>query len=122
MPCVYKHDFFVSYPHMPDGNIVMKFVDELVRAIEFLRTGPRLPEPVYRDATRLLPGFRWETELARALSQPSDAGGLHGRVFHARVLPGGMERDGRARNATARQIRDKHDYPNLVSRSKRWTG
>ena len=67
MPCVYKHDFFVSYPHMPDGNIVMKFVDELVRAIEFLRTGPRLPEPVYRDATRLLPGFRWGMELARAL-------------------------------------------------------
>lgn len=67
MPCVYKHDFFVSYPHMPEGNIVVEFVEALVSTINFLRVGDRLQEPVYRDATRLQPGFKWRSELARAL-------------------------------------------------------
>ena len=68
MPCVYQHDFFVSYPRMPEGNIVNSFVEELVQAIGFLRvSGERLPVPVYRDVNDLRPGHRWHPELARAL-------------------------------------------------------
>jgi hypothetical protein len=67
MPSVYKHDFFVSYPHMPHENILTEFVDELVKKIRYLRTGDQLPEPVYVDKERLKPGFRWKPELARAL-------------------------------------------------------
>jgi hypothetical protein len=67
MPFTYKHDFFVSYPHMPPDNIVPDFVNELVKAIRYLRTGDQIPEPVYVDKERLRPGFRWKPELARAL-------------------------------------------------------
>lgn len=67
MPCVYEHDFFVSYPHMLGENILNEFVEELVKTICFLRTGDKLPEPVYIDRERLKPGFSWKPELARAL-------------------------------------------------------
>lgn len=67
MPCVYEHDFFVSYPHMPEENILTEFVEELVKTIRYLRTGDKLPMPVYIDRERLKPGFRWKPELARAL-------------------------------------------------------
>jgi hypothetical protein len=67
MPCIYQHDFFVSYPHMEEENILTEFVEEMVRTIKFLRTGDKLPEPVYIDKQRLKPGFRWHQELARAL-------------------------------------------------------
>jgi hypothetical protein len=67
MPCVYQHDFFVSYPHMPDANLLTEFVQELVKTICYLRTGDKLPVPVYIDRDRLQPGFRWKKELARAL-------------------------------------------------------
>jgi TIR domain len=67
MPCSYHHDFFVSYPNMPEENILTEFVDELVRTIKFLRTGDKLAEPVYVDRERLAPGFRWKTELSQAL-------------------------------------------------------
>src|SRR6185295_732253 len=67
MPCIYQHDFFVSYPHMPAENILTEFVEEFVRVIKFLRTGDKLPEPIYVDKERLKPGFHWPTELSRAL-------------------------------------------------------
>ncbi|HSS49638.1 MAG TPA: toll/interleukin-1 receptor domain-containing protein [Thermoanaerobaculia bacterium] len=67
MPCIYQHDFFVSYPNMPKENILTEFVEELVKTIKFLRTGDKLPEPVYMDKERLMPGFRWKPELSRAL-------------------------------------------------------
>ena len=28
MPCIYHHDFFVSYPNMPRQNILTEFVEE----------------------------------------------------------------------------------------------
>ena len=67
MPCIYQHDFFVSYPNMSTENIVTEFVEELVKAIEHQRTGEKLPKPVYMDKARLEPGFRWKPELSRAL-------------------------------------------------------
>ena len=67
MPCVYQHDFFVSYPHMPGQTLLSEFVEELVREIIFQRVGERLTEPVYLDRQRLQPGFVWASELSRAL-------------------------------------------------------
>ncbi|MBW8874334.1 MAG: toll/interleukin-1 receptor domain-containing protein [Acidobacteria bacterium] len=67
MPCIYQHDFFISYPNMSTENIVTEFAEELVKAIEHQRTGERLPMPVYMDKARLEPGFRWKPELSRAL-------------------------------------------------------
>jgi hypothetical protein len=67
MPCIYHHDFFVSYPHMPKENILTEFVEELVKSINFLQTGDKLAESVYIDKERLMPGFRWKSELSRAL-------------------------------------------------------
>lgn len=76
MPCIYEHDFFVSYPHpgtpedypiTPEANLLTEFVDELAKTIRFLRTGDRLPEPVYVDRKRLQPGFSWDPELAKAI-------------------------------------------------------
>lgn len=67
MPCIYEHDFFVSYPHMPEENILIEFVEELVHTIRKLRDSAEPLEPVYLDRERLKPGFRWKPELAKAL-------------------------------------------------------
>jgi hypothetical protein len=66
MPCVYQHDFFVSYPHVPGENRLNEFVEELVKAIRF-QLAEEPYEPVYRDLERLKPGFVWKTELSHAL-------------------------------------------------------
>jgi len=67
--CQYKHDIFISYPHMPQANLVTAFVDALVKTLEFLRVADSFPVPVYLDKQRLQPGFRWHPALSKALCQ-----------------------------------------------------
>ena len=67
MPHGFKYSCFVSYCH-GQHDLVNGFIGQLREALEGeLET--RLDEPLYIDEKRLLPGYQYNDELARAICQ-----------------------------------------------------
>ncbi len=69
MPCQFKYDFFISYPHMNENqqpHLITNFAEALASKLSFIRQYTDT-ETAFIDKNRLKAGFRWEPALAQAL-------------------------------------------------------